>query len=92
MPLEAARVLAWGQSEVAGEVPSGGKTPDIPDEAHERRRAQQPDTGDSAQVFDRGKLLGDCLQLPFDLLDSTLDLADLATGLGEDWSPTEFRG
>jgi hypothetical protein len=35
-------------------------------------------------VLDGGKLLGDRLQLPLDLFNPTFDLADFASGLGED--------
>ena len=45
-----------------------------------------PHPGDRTQVLDGGKLLADRLQLPLDLLDPSFDLADLATGLGEDGS------
>jgi len=67
-------------------MPSRGKPSNVSDEAYQGSRGQQPHPGDRTQVLDGGKLLDDRLQLPLDLLDPSFDLADLATGLGEDRS------
>jgi hypothetical protein len=58
----------------------------VPDEGEKAGGGQEADAGDGEEVGDGGQLLCHRLELAFDLLDASLDVANLVTGLGEERS------
>ena len=70
LPPSAAGMFAGCQTQIAGEVTTGGEARDIADETDQSRGGQQANAGDRAKPFNDGSLGGQRVQMLLDGLDS----------------------
>src|SRR5262249_6752286 len=70
----AARSLAGGETEIAGEVPGRREPVDVAPKGHERSRAQPPDARDRTQARDDHDLTTQRVQLPLDTIDALFEV------------------
>ena len=79
-----ARVLAWGEPEVAGEVATGREPLDVADERDESGGGQEANARDGSELVDRWGLSGERVELEFGVANSPLELTDFVARVSED--------
>ena len=82
---QAARLLAWSQAEIAGEVPAGGEPIQGSHEGFDGRGRQNANAGNGSELSHLRHGYGEGLELSFGRTDPILDLPDLVASQREDW-------
>jgi hypothetical protein len=74
MAARAARMLAWGEAEIAREVAARGEAPRVSDAGDERGRREEANAGNGPQLSDERQGGGEGLELAVDDPDARLEL------------------
>ena len=76
-------MLSGGQSQVAGETPSGGEPSNIADKRDQCCGSQQTDSRDRTKSANKGAVSGHFTKLSFDILNPLFELPNLVSRLGQ---------